>query len=71
MNEQIRLLAEQAGFDWALNRSSLYGYNDDKQNLEKFAELIVREMLKTCAEHPAWYGRTIAEEIKRHFGVEE
>ena len=43
MNEQIRLLAKQVGFDWALNRSSLYGYNNDKQNLEKFAELIVKE----------------------------
>ena len=38
---------------------------------EKFAELIVREMLVTCEEHPAWTGRMIGEQIKQHFGVEE
>ena len=40
-------------------------------NREKFAELIVREMLVTCEEHPAWTGRMIGEQIKKHFGVEE
>ena len=39
--------------------------------LEKYAELIVREMLHTCEDHPAWTGRMIGEEIKQHFGVEE
>ena len=34
---------------------------------EKFAELIVREMLQTCEDHPAWTGRMIGEEIKEHF----
>jgi len=38
---------------------------------EKFAELIVREMLVTCETHPAWTGRMISEQIKQHFGVEE
>jgi hypothetical protein len=38
---------------------------------EKFAELIVKEMLQTCEDHPAWTGRMIGEEIKQHFGVEE
>jgi len=38
---------------------------------EKFAELIVKEMLQTCEDHPAWTGRMIGEEIKEHFGVEE
>ena len=37
----------------------------------KFAELIVKEMLQTCEDHPAWSGRMIGEEIKQHFGVEE
>jgi hypothetical protein len=37
---------------------------------EKFAELIVQEMLVTCEEHPAWTGRMIGEQIKQHFGVE-
>ena len=43
-----------------------------KLNEEKvFAELIVREMLQTCEDHPAWTGRMIGEEIKEYFGVEE
>ena len=37
---------------------------------EKFAELIVAEMLQTCEDHPAWTGRMIGEEIKQHFGVQ-
>jgi hypothetical protein len=38
---------------------------------QKFAELIVKEMLQTCEDHPAWTGRMIGEQIKQHFGVEE
>ena len=38
---------------------------------EKFGELIIKEMLVTCEEHPAWTARMIAEQIKEHFGVEE
>ena len=38
---------------------------------EKFAELIVKEMLQTCEDHPAWTGRMIGEQIKQHFGVED
>ena len=38
---------------------------------EKFADLIVKEMLVTCEEHPAWTGRMIGDQIKQHFGVEE
>ena len=38
---------------------------------EKFAELIVKEMLQTCEDHPGWSGRMIGEQIKQHFGVEE
>ena len=71
MNELIRELVKQAG--------GIY-HNDDGdeltpalfgKGLEKFAELIVREMLVTCEEHPAWTGRMIGEEIKQHFGVKE
>ena len=35
------------------------------------AELIVKQMLQTCEDHPAWTGRMIGEKIKQHFGVEE
>lgn len=85
MNERIRELAEQAGFvmwsdcdwkpegevfDWSCN------YDDE---LEKFAELIVRE----CANHcdlllahkmsSEWSRGThdCSKAIKKHFGVDE
>jgi transposase len=64
MNDRIRELAREAG---------LLTYNPEnrKTKLDKFAELIVAEMLQTCEEHPGWTGRMIGEEIKQHFGVEE
>ena len=66
MNEQIKDAWEKAaqvhsGDSWA----------EQTAFLEKFAELIVKEMLQTCEDHPAWTGRMIGEEIKQHFGVEE
>jgi hypothetical protein len=68
MKDQIRNFARESHLD-------VYGLGKDRVKwetaLEKFAELIVREMLVTCEEHPAWTGRMIAEQIKQHFGVEE
>ncbi len=65
MNERIKQLAEQAGMhDFVLEAMGI------GEEFEKFAELIVREMLVTCEEHPAWTGRMISEQIKQHFGVE-
>ena len=69
MNDRIRHLGIEAGLiveEWdGFNRRQL---NPAEQ---KFAELIVQEMLVTCEEHPAWTGRMIGEQIKKHFGVEE
>ena len=42
-----------------------------EHTMEKFTKLIVKEMLQTCEDHPAWTGRMIGEEIKQYFGVEE
>jgi hypothetical protein len=74
MNEQIKRFSEQA-INYATSKRPLPDLKDKElflNNLfEKFAELIVQEMLKTCAEHPAWYGRMIADEIKQNFGVKE
>ena len=62
MNERIKELLEQAGVKYVtMPKDTLY---------EKFAELIVKEMLQTCEDHPAWTGRMIGEQIKQHFGVE-
>ena len=46
-------------------------WNNVPLGYQKFAELIVAEMLQTCKDHPAWTGRMIGEHIKQHFGVEE
>ena len=63
MNERIKELLEQAGVKYVtMPKDTVY---------EKFAELIVKEMLQTCEDHPAWTGRMIGEKIKQHFGVEE
>ena len=63
MNERIKELAKQSLPEFYLTNCP--------SALEKFAELIVREMLQTCEDHPAWTGRMIGEKIKEHFGVEE
>ena len=68
MNERIKELAVQATTYIEPTANSGEGWIFDK---EKFAELIVREMLQTCEDHPGWSGRMIGEEIKEHFGVEE
>ena len=61
MNERIRELMIQS--DYPAPELAL--------RAQKFAELIVKEMLQTCEDHPAWTGRMIGEQIKEHFGVEE
>ena len=78
MNERIKKLAEQAGFQYIKDEGIGWAgnYND---SLPKFAELIVREcleqvdkvdnMLEDDKEKTAiaWAGLAIA----KHFGVEE
>ena len=82
MSERIKELADQLGpvatignwgrVEWSDN---VYPQLGDRMyaaiDLQKFAELIVKEMLQTCEDHPAWTGRMIGERIKEHFGVEE
>ena len=65
MNERIEKLAEQAGFD-------VYGWNENQ--LEKFAELIVRECAEQIAHNQKfnWLDAAqAAKDLKQHFGVEE
>jgi len=66
MNERIKELLEQAGFDV---RRLLEPYpggfpREDMLALESFAELIVRE----CIDIVPWQ---YEEKIKKHFGVSE
>jgi hypothetical protein len=58
MNERIKELVEQCQ----------HRYSEHNIDLEKFAELIVRECANVAAEHDAL---DIYEEIREHFGVEE
>ena len=69
MNERIKQLERQATetVKCGLNGTS----TTESFNRKKFAELIVKEMLQTCEDHPSWSGRMIGEQIKQHFGVEE
>lgn len=72
MNDRIRQLAEQA----ELNATLLF----NKDKLEKFAELIVKETLNVLCEKmdevdvdlsnlPAWY--KALERTETHFGIKE
>ena len=77
MNERIRQLAEQAGSTHKQNLGVYQFYTDE---LEKFAELIVRECVIRAerewirngsdTEHNQAVSKVI-ESIKQHFGVEE
>ena len=65
MNQQIKELIEQAGFEEKDGHISIQGvYMFNTTRMEKFAELIVRE----CASKVT---RNEALNIFEHFGVEE
>ena len=69
MNDRYRELAIEA----KLIAPEYNGFDHTRLSIsqQKFAELIVKEMLVTCEAHPAWTGRMIGEQIKQHFGVTE
>jgi chloramphenicol O-acetyltransferase len=79
MNERIRQLAVQAGI-LLRQKDFSYFWVESAEDIEKFAQLIVRE----CAQAMLDYGKTYAhlsageyqsdefsKVIKQHFGVEE
>ena len=75
MNERIKELAKESGYVYHVGGTIPY-FEFSNNQLEKFAELIVRECLvivnrKEYSYHeadPLW---ETAELIKEHFGVEE
>lgn len=78
MNEKIKELAEQSGFE-LVDSGNIYILDYDgvcTGELNKFAELIVRECVHVCLNVDSEYfceyinGKLCAEEIKQHFGVE-
>mgnify|MGYP000279272784 CR=1 FL=1 len=73
MNERIRELAKKSGF--SLDANNIYTAKLEHlpitENMEKFAELIVKE----CADYVQFYYKDhaceiIAHDMKQHFGVE-
>ena len=84
MNERIRELARQAGIKITtmVVDGIEYEYEDvemdGSEDLEKFAELIVRECVQVCADrgkmhdglYSAW-ADDCSKRIGKHFGVEE
>ena len=65
MNERIRELAEQAEFGW----DDKYHWYVGSRQLEKFAELIVRECADTAFLEDN--SRKVQRAVLQHFGVEE
>jgi hypothetical protein len=71
MNNRIKELAKQAGAT-TMQRSGWIDYGTLDLDVEKFAELIVRECAGLCSITAS--GRdaeAIEEAILKHFGVEE
>lgn len=77
MNERIEELAKQAGAYWHhgdFNMGSSVEFQES--DLEKFAELIIKECAKKVAdfrkedEEDEYVCHSASEVIKRHFGVE-
>ena len=79
MNEQIKELAEQAGIEFTYDptetpmRAFVEAWGED---LEKFAELIVRECSNVAWQHTPEteeleYSHLIKDKILERFGVEE
>lgn len=83
MNERIQKLAKQAGFGVY---GEIYSPNDEDspitKNIEKFAELIVKECIGCCEQVisdpvpesvDTWLngGEQCIQEIKQHFGIRE
>ena len=77
MNERIKALLLNARnmFDNGVTDSNNKIYiHGSEENLEKFAELIVRECIEqviTGPNGPAHYAVEAALRLKKHFGVEE
>ena len=68
MNERIRLLAEQAGAT-VMERSGWTDFGTLDLDVEKFAELIVKECAEVAEDYDG--AHYVGTTIKQHFGVKE
>lgn len=67
MNEQIRLLAEQAGIK--LPNSSEYNGHIYRNSINRFAELIVKECIRLCDQVDLAGADDCIDNIRDHFEV--
>jgi leucyl-tRNA synthetase len=67
MNERIETLAKVAGYDM-INKAAMRALGFD---VEKFAELIVRECVGLTDQWPDTVRQVMSRQIKENFGVEE
>ena len=71
MNERIRKLAEQAGISLSQKDFSYY-WVESAEDIEKFAELIVKECIELNKQELAFNAfERMLNRYKGHFGVEE
>jgi hypothetical protein len=68
MNERIRQLAKESGFDW-----HKYWNDDESNRLEKFAELLLKDVAQFVEDKFDFCGDEliVAEQILKHFGVKD
>jgi hypothetical protein len=72
MNERIRALLEEAGFVGYGEESGAYNIPAPafEGRMEKFAELIVKEVLSKIDDEGFEVYKPVVEAVKKHFGVE-
>jgi len=70
MNERIRELAEQAGFQYIKDEKIGWAGNYNS-SLPKFAELIVRECAEWVNDNVGLIDEEARADLLKHFGVEE
>ena len=78
MNERIQKLAEEANVRPLYSPAYAPRYIFEEEDLEKFAELIVRECMEVASpnymstpEDSVYYVEQAINRIAKHFGVEE
>jgi hypothetical protein len=73
MNERIKHLAIQAGFDLDVhgsNDGNFYGYDGRwiNQDINRLVELAIKESIQVMVEHD-YHGAWLGEKLKEHFGI--
>jgi len=64
MNEQIKQIAEQLGYDWNWSNQTDFG----PKEMEQFAKLLIKECAKRVDYWESWQGEH-SEDLLKHFGI--